>query len=64
MKRGKKPRIDVKKMIELYELCDGKHAQIARKLGCTREYVRQVLSPLGLKATYGNLDKLETGSAA
>lgn len=37
-------------IIDLYEKHNGVHAQIAKELNITREYVRQVCSTIGLKA--------------
>lgn len=41
----------VEEMIALYPKYNGNHKLIADELGCSRELVRQKLSPLGYKAT-------------
>lgn len=38
------------KMVELYDTHDGCHSKVAKAMGCSREYVRQILGPMGLKA--------------
>lgn len=45
-----KEKIDIDKMIQLYDTHGGCHARVAKDLGCSREYVRLVLGPMGLKA--------------
>jgi transposase-like protein len=39
--------LTVKKMIKLWIKNHGSHSAVAKEFGCSREYVRQVLSPLG-----------------
>lgn len=43
-------KINIDHMVELYHKYNGNHFKVARELGCSREYVRQVLTPKGLKA--------------
>jgi transcriptional regulator of acetoin/glycerol metabolism len=47
----RKSTISIERMIELYHELNGNHYSIAKVIGCSREYVRQKLSPLGLAAT-------------
>lgn len=44
-------KFSIEKMKELYYVHKGCHHQVAKEMGCTREYVRQKLTPLGLTAT-------------
>lgn len=41
----------IKRMIELFDQCQGSYAEIARQMGISREYVRQVMNPLGYKSS-------------
>lgn len=47
--------IKVKEAIKLYKKYDGNHNMIAKELGCSREYIRQILTPLGYPATRARL---------
>ena len=43
--------IKAKDAIKIYKKHQGSHSAIARELGCSREYIRQLLTPLGYPAT-------------